>query len=404
MKRPYILMWLALFAPACGNDLVGPPPPPPPIPPTVTSVTISPETVTVDIRETIQLTPTVLGTGAFDHGVIWSVSGECVISLSGLVQGTDVATTCIATARSIQDSTKSGSATVRVVKFDKIAFTRADSIPSARCSWGVCQEIYLQNLDGTRLRRLTTTTLNQDLEPAWSPDGKKIAFGRNGGCSNGVQSIYVVNVDGSDTVNVSQCQFGGAGPSWSPDGEKIAFMSYDTGESPKKIGIAVMNADGSGHVRLTSIICDGGCSPDWGPSWSPDGTKIAFTTNRDGNWEVYVMNPDGSGLTNLSNHSASDAAPVFSPDGSRIAFNSNRDGKNQIYVMDAGGSNQVRLTSDPIGALDPAWSPDGTRIAYSGGCCEVSTMDIYVMNADGTNPTNITKTASLPERFPAWRP
>ena len=89
----------------------------------------------------------------------------------------------------------------------------------------------------------------------------------------------------------------------------------------------------------------------------------------------------------------------------KIAFASKRDGKWQVYVMNADGTNQTRLTSDAIGAVDPTWSPDGRRIAYACGFGYPNdTMDICVMNADGSGPVNITRSPSNPERFPAWRP
>ena len=92
--------------------------------------------------------------------------------------------------------------------------------------------------------------------------------------------------------------------------------------------------------------------------------KIAFQTNRDGNFEVYAMEPDGSELTNLTNNAASDSLPAWSADGQRIAFTSTRDGDAEIYVMDADGSGPTRLTNNAAPDFDPAWSPDGQQIAF----------------------------------------
>src|SRR5439155_972080 len=121
-------------------------------------------------------------------------------------------------------------------------------------------------------------------------------------------------------------------------GGQIAFMSLRDGNWE----IYVMNADGSGARNLTS-----GPGYDARPAWSPDGAKIAFETNRDGNREIYVMNADGSGAHNLTNNPAYDDLPAWSPDGSKMAFWTNRDGNWQVYVMNADGSGLLTPTSNP---------------------------------------------------------
>ena len=91
------------------------------------------------------------------------------------------------------------------------------------------------------------------------------------------------------------------------------------------------------------------------PAWSPDGKKIAFDSDRDGNWEIYVMNADGSNPINLTNNNGVDWYSTWSPDGRKIAFSSNRDGNFQIFVMNADGSNPIRLTKNKAWDEDPAW-------------------------------------------------
>src|SRR5437867_3067492 len=136
---------------------------------------------------------------------------------------------------------------------------------------------------------------------------------------------------------------------------KIAFTSQrDEGNDE----IYVMNADGTAQTRLTNNTAN-----DFNPSWSPDGAKIAFTSDKDFLFEIYVMNPDGTGQTRLTNNTADDDFPSWSPDGTKIAFMSNRDGNLEIYTMNANGTAQTRLTNNTANDFTPIWSPDGAKIA-----------------------------------------
>lgn len=131
--------------------------------------------------------------------------------------------------------------------------------------------------------------------------------------------------------------------------------------------------------------------------------RIAFVTDRDENREIYVMNADGTGLSNLTNHDADDDSPSWSPDGTRIAFHSDRDDEyGDIYVMNADGTNVTRLTSERTFDVDPDWSPDGTRIAFMSSRDGPS--DIYVMNADGTGVTRLTTHSESNDWDPTWSP
>ena len=187
-----------------------------------------------------------------------------------------------------------------------------------------------------------------------------------------------------------------------PASGRIAFHSDRDGNYE----IYVMNADGSGVTRLTNNSID-----DLNPAWSPDGRRIAFHSDRDGNFEIYVMNADGSGVTRLTNNSAYDGDPAWSPDGARIAFESfrsPRDGNWEVYVMNADGSGVTRLTNN-YSASDnnPTWSPDGTRIAFHsnsdfgfGGL----NYEIYVMNADGSGVTRLTNNSAWDSEPSPGRP
>jgi uncharacterized repeat protein (TIGR01451 family) len=158
-----------------------------------------------------------------------------------------------------------------------------------------------------------------------------------------------------------------------------------------------MNADGSGQTQLTR-------SPDFdgGPTWSPDGSRIAFTSSRDYatlRTEVYVMNADSSGQTNLTRSPKEDGDPDWSPDGGRIAFMSTRDGWGEIYAMNPDGSGQTNLTRRGYSDWDPSWSPDGSRIVFAHS--EWWDADLYVMNADGSGQTSIAPLRD--EEFdPSW--
>ena len=160
---------------------------------------------------------------------------------------------------------------------------------------------------------------------------------------------------------------------------KIVFSSYRDGNTE----IYIMNADGSNQTRLTNNP-----AADEYPSWSPDGKKIAFGSNRDGNNEVYIMNADGSNQTNLTDNPAYDLGPSWSPDGKKIAFASERDGNVDVFIMNTDGSNQTRLTNNPAADVKPQWSPDGKKIAFQ--TTRNGKEDVYVMNSDGSNETRLT--------------
>ena len=167
---------------------------------------------------------------------------------------------------------------------------------------------------------------------------------------------------------------------------KIAFGSDRSGG---EYDIYIMNPDGSGVTQLTTDP-----ARDNQPSFSPDGSKILFYSNRDGTTsEIYVMNSDGTAQTRLTNSPGNDFHPSFSPDATRIAFHSNRDGDFEIFVMNADGSEPTQLTQNSAFDTGPSYSPDGSRIVFTsnrdpGGL--TGNYEIYIMNADGTGQTRLT--------------
>ena len=248
--------------------------------------------------------------------------------------------------------------------------------------------------NGDNLIRLTSGDASDDPHD-WSPDGSKIAFDSD---RDGDWEIYVMDAadtdgdgNGDSLARLTSGDALDALPYWSPNGSKIAFSSDRDGDFEIYVMDAA-DADGDGNgdnlIRLTS-----GDASDDVNDWSPDGTKIVFSSDRDGDQEIYMMDAvdtdgDGNGdsLARLTSGDAFDGGSKWSPDGSKIAFHSTGDGDFEIYVMaaadadgDGNGDNLIRLTSGDAFDVLPDWSHDGTKIAFS------STRDgdweIYVMNA-----------------------
>ena len=188
---------------------------------------------------------------------------------------------------------------------------------------------------------------------------RRLAYVASFGSAN--SQIYSVRSDGTDAVQLTNDVALNTDPAWSPDGSRIAYTSERDGGR----AIYVRNADGSNVKRLTPLTQD-----SFDPAWSPDGTRIAFVRVRDANPEVYVVNVDGSGELRLTSNPTIDTDPAWSPDGARIAFSSDRAGNHDIYVMGADGSAITRVTNGPTLDRYPAWSPDGSRLAFSGSVCD----------------------------------
>lgn len=239
-------------------------------------------------------------------------------------------------------------------------------------------DIYVMSVDGTGMTNLTNSPAT-DSKPSWSPDGKWIAFVSD-------SDLYIIGVDGSGQQRLTT-DIGISGAVqrdstannflvWSPDATRIAFASGHDGPSP----IYVVNIDGSGSAQPISAGED--------PNWSPDGQQIAYVVSAD----IFVMNPDGSDETNLTNGQGRNFDPDWSPDGKRIAFSSDRrfqpgDLYSELHIMNADGSGVVRLSNyappgDPRNDAEPDWSPDGRQIAFVLVGWEAF-CDVYVVNANG---------------------
>lgn len=261
-------------------------------------------------------------------------------------------------------------------------------------------DIYLIRTDGSNRTQLTKASGN-DFSPAWSPDGAQIVFRTT---RDGDDEIYLMNADGSEQTNLSRSPATEErSPDWSPDGRQIVLASQqgailDIFILP--IDSAKTASDNTNWTRLTGDSIGG----DEYPAWSPDGTRIAFHSYRDGNWEIYVMNVDGSGLRRLTNNPGEDTYPAWSPDSSRLVFNSATVGYTDIYMINADGTGLTQLTSDPAPEYDPSWSPDGSMIAFVRAVAsDPRRAHIYLMQADGSGQSQITNTPAS-DSNPVWQP
>lgn len=267
-------------------------------------------------------------------------------------------------------------------------------------------EIHLRAADGT----VTQLTDNEvaDFGAVWSPDGSRLAFVR-GGAEGGGDAIWVMDADGSDQRQLTDPRVGADGvpaldqaPAWSPDGRRIAFASTRDGAESE---IYVMDADGSDQTRLTETPPH---VTDHTPTFSPDGRYIAFTSSRvrDSNHEIFRMRTDGTDVRRLTRTKdmVDDNAPEYSPDGSRILFSSTRGGgAHDLYTMKANGGDVRRLGGEP-GLVDDVfgrWTSDGGQVLYMTFGIEDPYRDsVWVVGADGSDRRRIsdgTTSDSLPD-------
>jgi Tol biopolymer transport system component len=249
-------------------------------------------------------------------------------------------------------------------------------------------EIYIMNADGGNVRRLTENNA-KDSEPAWSPDGQRLAFVS---LRDGNEEIYVTEVGSTEARRLTETRAADFAPAWSPDGRHIIFQSQRDGNT----NIYIMDADGGDLRRLSQDN-----TFDIDPMWSPNGRNIVFTS-----WyEIYIMDMSGDAqrLRRLTDNTVLDEQPVWSPDGQHLAFAFEQDGNFEIYIMAIQDGSLRRLTRNSVDDRAPAWSPDGQYIAYVSARSGRFNYHVYMVHADGSSERQLTKSISF-DSMPAWQP
>jgi len=281
-------------------------------------------------------------------------------------------------------------------------------------------EIYLMDADGTNPRRLTQNTYADGL-PTLSPDGSRIAFDSNRLRSDGEpftrSDLFVMSTDGTGQTLLTR----GSSATWSPDGKQIAFhasasgtgqpIKPDPGAATNDNDIFVLHVDDflRNGARPRNITSSPAAIED-DPDWSPNGQTIVFTSHavtddpvNSVTAEIYTVNSDGIGTPmRLTNNSEEERAPAWSPDGRRIVFSCRRGGPDfELCVMNADGTGQVQLTDNDVPDLTSSWSPDGKKIVFNRRVGGRGALQLFVVNADGKGEVQLTVPPGL-NAFANW--
>ncbi len=285
-------------------------------------------------------------------------------------------------------------------------------IAFVRLVFGCSPEIYTMKGDGSGATNVSNHPALDD-EPDLSPDGSRIVFfsQRDGGAY-----LYVVNRDGSNLQRLTFDPGGDASPRWSPDGSRIAFSRGGS--------LAVMTADGSDIKTIMESQPAEAAEPCRAGSfvggWSPDGARLTYYSavlgNREklGRWYICAIDADGSDLEVLVSDplGSVQAEPAWSPDGSKIAFRSDRDSSNckppdypdctfEIYVLDLESGEEKNISNNPSIDIEPNWSPDGAWIIFASNRDDAN-FDLYAMHPDGSDVTRLLADPGAKDSYPSW--
>jgi Tol biopolymer transport system component len=299
----------------------------------------------------------------------------------------------------------------------QLAFTAFFPSTDARITSAFNSEVMLLNTTGANIPyNLTRNTADREYLIGWSPDGQRLlflsnrnwAFGRYG--ARDFTNLFVMDTDGSRVQQLGAFDLFNAQPRWSPDGSRIVFAAPGYIDSPDPLTdrdwdpeIFVINSDGSGLRQLTHNR-----ESDGVPTWSPDGTQIAFMSPLLGDMDIYVVDaacvecsPQPLASGRLSEYFSADTSLVWSPDGRYLAAVLYNDGNPDIHRIEVATGEVRNLTEHPNTDQSPVWSPDGRRIAFTSN--RDGNLEIYVMDVNGTHLRNLTRHQAV-DYSPAWWP
>ncbi len=282
----------------------------------------------------------------------------------------------------------------------KIVFVKSQQISESEALTNICVIF----VDGSNLTCLTDNDNPRVIysDPKWSPDGTQILFsmieevGEAIGISEYWKSaLYLMNGDGTGLEKLSPIpQYEGninaenylvdEKGDWSPDGKSIVFASNrHSFLGGNDLEIYLLDLITRQVTQLTDAAGE-----SYHPTWSPDGTRIAFMSDRTGNWELYAMNADGSQVEQLTQNLFSDRFPSWSPDGTKIIYHSDREGNIDLYILSLEDLSETRLTTEPATDVTARWSPDGQWVVFSSD--RDSDFDLFIMSLDGSTTINLT--------------
>jgi len=282
--------------------------------------------------------------------------------------------------------------------------------------------IYVMSDNGGELTALTASSLSM-ATPAWQPlpPAPFVDMLVYAASNNGLSDLYTIGVNGANQQKLTHDPgLDNTMPAWSPDGSRIAFASTPNGNYDifvLALAPTQSRADATEPAELVLEVVNLTNDPakDMRPARSPDGSQIAFASNRGGDFDIFVVNADGSGrLQNLTQTPANEFNPAWSPQGDLLAFRSDQDERHQIYVVQADGSGLRRLMFTEADDDQPAWSPDGRRIAFISNRALGSdgrrsrqpspSYALYLFDLETRITELIAGDGGVDIRYPSWKP